>query len=73
MKTISKLLRLNRIFYNSLAQLSMQQQNYKEALVYLNKWRDARSQPLKAPKELTGTQEMLLAQVFYQDNDFVNS
>ena len=57
----------------SLAQLSMQHQNYKAALVYLTQWRETRSQLLKAPKELTGTQEMLFAQVYYQDKDFVNS
>ncbi|TWX63929.1 hypothetical protein ESZ36_21180 [Colwellia demingiae] len=51
----------------SLAQLSMQQQNYKEALAYLTQWREINA------KELTGTQEMLFAQVYYQDKDFVNS
>jgi hypothetical protein len=51
----------------SLAQLSMQQQEYKEALVYLMQWRDINA------KELTGSQEMLFAQVYYQDKDFVNS
>jgi len=51
----------------SLAQLSMQQQEYKEALAYLTQWREINA------KELTGTQEMLFAQVYYQDKDFVNS
>lgn len=51
----------------SLAQLNMQQQNFKEALVYLNQWRDVNS------KELTGNQEMLFAQVYYQDKYYVNS
>lgn len=51
----------------SLAQLSMQQQEYKEALVYLTQWREINA------KELTGSQEMLFAQVYYQDKDFVNS
>lgn len=51
----------------SLAQLSMQQQNYTEALNYLTEWRDLNS------KELTGNQEMLFAQAYFQDKDFVNS
>ena len=51
----------------SLAQLSMQQQEYKEALGYLTQWREINA------KELTGSQEMLFAQVYYQDKDFVNS
>ena len=51
----------------SLAQLSMQQQNYNEALGYLAKWRKLN------PKALTANQEMLFAQVFYQDKDFVSS
>lgn len=51
----------------SLAQLSMQQQHYKEALAYLTQWRETNA------KELTSSQEMLFAQVYYQDKDFVNS
>ena len=51
----------------SLAQLSMQQQQYKEALTYLTQWREINA------KELTGSQEMLFAQVYYQDKDFTNS
>jgi hypothetical protein len=51
----------------SLAQLSMQQQDYKGALGYLTKWRDLNS------KDLTSNQEMLFAQVYYQDKDFVNT
>ena len=51
----------------SLAQLSMQQQHYKEALAYLTEWREVNA------KELTSSQEMLFAQVYYQDKDFVNS
>ena len=51
----------------SLAQLSMQQQHYKEALAYLTQWREINA------KELTSSQEMLFAQVYYQDKDFVNS
>jgi len=51
----------------SLAQLSMQQKNYTQALNYLTEWRDLNS------KELTGNQEMLFAQVYFQDKNFVNS
>lgn len=51
----------------SLAQLSMQQQNYTEALNYLLQWRDINV------KDLTANQEMLFAQVYYQDKDFENS
>lgn len=51
----------------SLAQLSMQQQNYKAALDYLNRWRTVNA------KELTPNQEMLFAQVYYQDQNFVSS
>jgi len=51
----------------SLAQLSMQEQDYKGALNYLTRW-----QALNG-KTLTSNQEMLFAQVYYQDKDFVNS
>jgi hypothetical protein len=51
----------------SLAQLSMQQQNYKEALGYLTQWQKLNG------KQLTSNQEMLFAQVYFQDKDFVNS
>jgi hypothetical protein len=51
----------------SLAQLSMQQQDFKSALDYLTQWRNLND------KTLTGNQEMLFAQVYFQDKDFVNS
>ncbi len=51
----------------SLAQLSMQQQHYKEALDYLIEWQKLNG------KELSANQEMLFAQVYFQDKDFVNS
>jgi hypothetical protein len=51
----------------SLAQLSMQQQDYKAALDYLTRWQAIYG------KALTANQEMLFAQVYYQDKDFVNS
>ncbi|MBU2870070.1 hypothetical protein [Colwellia sp. E2M01] len=53
--------------YYSLAQLSMQQQDFKAALSHLNKWKTLNG------KALTSNQEMLFAQVYYQDKDFVNS
>jgi len=51
----------------SLAQLSMQQQDYKAALDYLTQWQTLNG------KVLTSNQEMLFAQVYYQDKNFVNS
>ncbi|HCM48125.1 MAG TPA: hypothetical protein DIS98_11695 [Colwellia sp.] len=51
----------------SLAQLSMQQQDFKSALDYLTQWRNLND------KTLTGNQEMLFAQVYFQDKDFENS
>ena len=51
----------------SLAQLTLQQQDYKEALRYLMRWRELNGKPLSA------NQEMLFAQVYYQDKDFVNT
>jgi tetratricopeptide (TPR) repeat protein len=51
----------------SLAQLLMQQQDYKGALKQLLAWEKANG------KALTANQEMLFAQVYYQDKDFVGS
>lgn len=51
----------------SLAQLSMQQQNFNEALAYLMTWKKVNA------KSLTANQEMLFAQVYYQDKQFINS
>jgi hypothetical protein len=48
----------------SLAQLSMQQQNYAETLGYLKQWQQINT------KELTGEQHILFAQVYYQDKQF---
>ncbi|MBU2926516.1 hypothetical protein Q4506_16430 [Colwellia sp. 4_MG-2023] len=51
----------------SLAQLSMQNQDYTSALTHLKAWQEINSKPL------TSSQEMLFAQVYYQDKQFVDS
>lgn len=51
----------------SLAQLSMQQQDYAGALHHLKLWQAANAKPL------TSNQEMLFAQVYFQDKQFVDS
>ena len=51
----------------SLAQLSMQQQDYVGALHHLKLWQEANA------KTLTSNQEMLFAQVYFQDKQFVDS
>jgi len=51
----------------SLAQLSMQQQDYKTTLSYLTKWQKTNAKPL------TASQEILFAQVHYQSKDFKES
>ena len=51
----------------SLAQLSMQQQDYAGALHHLKLWQEANAKPL------TSNQEMLFAQVYFQDKQFVDS
>ncbi len=51
----------------SLAQLAMQQQDYKKALAYLTRWKAVN------PKELTGNQAIMFAQVYYQDSQFEQS
>lgn len=51
----------------SLAQLSMQQQDYAGALHHLKLWQEANA------KTLTSNQEMLFAQVYFQDKQFVDS
>ena len=48
----------------SLAQLSMQQQNYQQALNYLQQWQTNNS------KALTAQQHIMFAQVYYQDKQF---
>jgi tetratricopeptide (TPR) repeat protein len=51
----------------SLAQLSMQQQDYQGALSHLKAWEKVNS------KALTSNQEMLFAQIYYQDKKYVDS
>lgn len=51
----------------SLAQLSMQQQDYAKALMHLKAWQDINSKPL------TASQEMLFAQIYYQDKRYIDS
>jgi hypothetical protein len=53
--------------YYSLAQLSMQKQNYTKALHFLSKWQAFNDKPL------TPAQQVLFAQVYYQDKQFSKS
>ncbi len=53
--------------YYSLSQLSMQQQKYSQALEYLTLWKNVNS------KALTANQEMLFAQIYYQDKQFIDA
>ncbi len=48
----------------SLAQLSMQQQDYPQALTYLQQWQASNS------KALTASQHIMFAQIYYQDKQF---
>lgn len=50
----------------SLAQLSMQQQNYPQALAYLQQWQENNT------KALTAAQHIMFAQIYYQDKQFDN-
>ena len=51
----------------SLAQLSMQKQDYIGALTHLKLWQKVYGKPL------TSNQEMLFAQVYYQDKQYIYS
>ena len=51
----------------SLAQLSMQKQDYTGALFHLKLWQEANAKPL------TSNQDMLFAQVYFQDKQFIDS
>jgi len=64
-EAIPESLRLSTFY--SLAQLSMQQQNYAKTIQYLNKWKSINTKPMQA------IQHILFAQVFYQDKDYENS
>lgn len=59
---IPQSLRLSTLY--SLAQLSMQKQDYAKTLAFLNKWQSVNTKPL------TSDQHMLFAQVYYQDKQF---
>ena len=48
----------------SLAQLSMQQEDYSQALSYLNEWKAANT------KDITANQYIIFAQVHYQDRNY---
>jgi tetratricopeptide (TPR) repeat protein len=48
----------------SLAQLSMQQQEYSQALAYLQQWQAHNTKPL------TAQQQIMFAQIYYQDKQF---
>ncbi len=48
----------------SLAQLAMQQQNYQQALHFLKQWQQDNSKPL------TADQQMLFAQIYYQEKQY---
>ncbi|MGJ8691930.1 MAG: tetratricopeptide repeat protein [Thalassotalea sp.] len=48
----------------SLAQLAMQQQDYKKALSFLTQWQASNT------KALTASQHIVFAQVYYQDKNF---
>ncbi len=51
----------------SLAQLAMQQQNYKQALKFLVQWQQENNKPL------TADQQMLFAQIYYQDKQYTSA
>jgi len=51
----------------SLAQLSMQKQDYTSALIHLKAWKKLNSKPL------TANQEILFAQIYFQDKQFIDS
>ena len=64
-QAIPNSLKLSTLY--SLAQLSMQQEQYKETLAYLNQWK------LAIDKPLTSDQHLLFAQVYYQNKSFDKS
>ena len=51
----------------SLAQLAMQQQDYNKSLTYLNEWKKVNVKPL------TSNQQMLFAQIYYQNKNYKSS
>lgn len=51
----------------SLAQLLMQQQDYNKSLTYLNTWKKVNVKPLSS------TQQVLFAQIYYQNKNYLES
>jgi len=64
-EAIPKSLRGSTLY--SLAQLSMQQQDYDKSLSYLNIWKKVNAKPL------TSTQQMFFAQIYYQNKNYTES
>ena len=64
-KAIPNSLRLSTLY--SLAQLSMQMQRFDQSLKYLELWKESN------PKEMTETQQVLFAQVHYQNKQYEQS
>jgi len=64
-EAIPKSLRGSTLY--SLAQLSMQQQDYDKSLSYLNIWKKVNAKPL------TSTQQMFFAQIYYQNKNYIES
>ena len=64
-KAIPNSLRLSTLY--SLAQLSMQQKNYQQSLSFLTLWQESNH------LEITTTQQMLFAQVYYQNKQYLQS
>ncbi|WP_448569019.1 tetratricopeptide repeat protein [Thalassotalea ganghwensis] len=64
-QAIPSSLRLATLY--SLSQLSMQQQNFKQSLAYLEQWQAINSKPLNADQHIT------FAQIYYQDKQFQQS
>ena len=64
-KAIPSSLRLSTLY--SLAQLSMQLQNFDQSLKFLGTWKE------NNPKEMTNTQQVLFAQVHYQNKQYKQS
>ena len=64
-KEIPNSLRLSTLY--SLAQLSMQLQNFDQSLTFLGLWKESN------PKEMTNTQQVLFAQVHYQNKQYKQS
>ncbi len=64
-KVIPKSLRLSTLY--SLAQLALQQQNYDIGIKHLNKWQQLNTKPL------TGRQNMVFAQAYYQNKQYQQS